>query len=465
MTITARSIARLSGALVGALTIGSLTGLPSGSSVASAASSSTAGKGKGWGIVAAPAEVSPILPPATRTTIPTPSYADVIARVENMPNDQNLLDRARRYGLDVVNLTWEDTGRYEGSSVGPNISDLTLQVREPLGAGQDRTHLLPVVRYPNYSDKTGDIAMNKIWIKVGNQSNRSQTVAVPLSEVLGNMRAYLSDPSSLNGKGNFLAKRDSHVLTSAQHVFMPLPAAGKVEFTPVLYNYQSSQGNPAVLTLMVTREGTSATIIENNSGDQSYQSWGQQLYFNNKGQRTTFTAERKSAVKARIESGQATTGDAGALDEGSDMVMVIQVPLVHQVAYPQPNLEQVAPAAAAPAPASNAAQAKDKSAVRGSVVQERSDVEQAVIGHGSDKGPFAEMASMNLVRDTQFPIRVTVQFYKATSNGVVSDADLKAMHDEIQQVYSNADYVGSLVVPNGDRTRPTAWTRGRTPLR
>jgi hypothetical protein len=466
MTISSRSIARfarLSGTLVCALTITTLASFPTGTSVASAA----AGKGKGWGILAAPANgVSPILPPLSvpRNTIPNPAYSEVIARVENMPNDQNLLDRARRYGLDVVNLTWEDTGRYEGSSVGPNISDLTLQVREPLGAGQDRTHLLPVVRYPNYSDTTGDIAMNKIWIKVGNQSNRSTPVAVPLSEVLGNMRAYLSNPSTLAGSGNFLAKRDSHVLTSAQHVFMPLPAAGKVEFTPVLYNYQSSQGNPAVLTLMVTREGTSATIIENNSGDQSYQSWGQQLYFNNKGQRTTFTAERKSAVKARIESGQAATGDAGALDEGSDMVMVIQVPLVHQVAYPQPSSDAVAPAVAA-APVPNASKAKDSSSAAGSIVQERSDVEQAVIGHGSDRGPFAEMANMNLVRDPQFPIRVTVQFYKATSNGVVSDADLKAMHDEIHQVYSNADYVGSLVVPNGDRTRPTAWTRGRTPLR
>ena len=467
MTITARSIARsvrLSVALVGALTITSLASLPTGASPASAA----AGKGKGWGISAAPAnETSPVLPPLTipRTTVPKPSYADVLARVENMPNDQNLLDRARRFGLDVVNLTWEDTGRYEGSSVGPNISDLTLQVREPLGAGQDRTHLLPVVRYPNFSDKTGDIAMNKIWIKVGNQSNRSQPVGVPLSEVLSNMRAYLSNPSSLNGNGNFLAKRDSHVLTSAQHVFMPLPASGKVEFTPVLYNYQSSQGNPAVLTLMVTREGTSATIIENNSGDQSYQSWGQQLYFNNKGQRTTFTAERKSAVKARVESGQATTGDAGALDEGSDMVMVIQVPLVHQVSYPQQNTEDVAMAPAAATPVANASKDKAASSAAGSIVQERSDVEQAVIGHGSDKGPFGEMANMNLVRDTQFPIRVTVQFYKATSNGVVSDADLQAMHDEIHEVYANADYVGSLVVPKGDRTRPTSWTRGRTPLR
>lgn len=464
MTITARSIARLGGPLVGALMIGALTGLPTGPSVASAAS---AGKGNGWGIVAAPAEVSPILPPNSlpRSTIPRPSYADVIARVESMPSDQSLLDRARRFGLDVVNLTWEDTGRYEGSSVGPNISDLTLQVREPLGAGQDRTHLLPVVRFPNYSDKTGDIAMNKIWLRVGNQSNRSQLVAIPLSELLSNMRAYLSNPSSLNGNGNFLAKRDSHVLTSAQHVFMPLPAAGKVEFTPVLYNYQSSQGNPALLTLMVTREGTSATIIENNSGDQSYQSWGQQLYFNNKGQRTTFTAERKSAVKARVDSGQATTGDAGALDEGSDMVMVIQVPLVHQVSYPQPSMDAASPAAAAGSPVANPSKAKSSSESVGSVAQERSDVEQAVIGHGSDRGPFTEMANMNLVRDTQFPIRVTVQFYKATSNGIVSDADLRAMYDEIHQVYSNADYVGSLVVPSGDRTRPTAWTRARTPLR
>src|SRR5687768_17997387 len=57
-------------------------------------------------------------------------YADVIAEVAKMPWDGDLQSRASRHGLNVVNVMWEDTGRYQGSSVGPNISDLTLQVRE-----------------------------------------------------------------------------------------------------------------------------------------------------------------------------------------------------------------------------------------------------------------------------------------------------------------------------------------------
>ena len=92
-------------------------------------------------------------------------------------------------------------------------------------------------------------------------------------------------------------------------------------------------------------------------------------------------------------------------------------------------------------------------------------MEQAVIGFGADQGPFREMNGRRLVRDERFPIRVTVQFYKATSNGMVSDDDLRGMKAEIDRVYSNADYVGSLVVPSGYRSRPTEWSRGRTPTR
>jgi hypothetical protein len=75
------------------------------------------------------------------------------------------------------------------------------------------------------------------------------------------------------------------------------------------------------------------------------------------------------------------------------------------------------------------------------------------------------MQGRTLIRDERFPIRVTVQFYKATSNGIVSDDDLRAIKSEIDRVYANAEYVGSLVVPTGERPRPTEWTRGRTPRR
>ena len=417
-----------------------------------------------WGIVSGGNPGQTPLPPTPRP-VPPPDFARIIDRVVNMPFDDDLVSRARRYGLDVLNVTWEDTGRNIGSSVGPNISDLTLQVREPVG-GADRTHLLPVLRFPNFSDTTADVRLDKLWVRVGNQDRRTSMVTVPLTELLSNMRAYLSDPSSLASSGNFLRRRDTHALVSAQHVFMPLPSTGKAEFTPVLYNYQSNRANPAVLTLLVTREGTSATIIENWSGDQSYQSWGQQLFFNNKGQRTTFTAERRSAVKARIDSRRAQAGDAGALDEGADMVMVIQVPLVHRMDYFEQEVNAAADSvAAAPQPAAGATSKKSASASASAETRERSDVEAAVIGHGQDGGPFGEMQGMRLERDEQFPIRITVQFYRATSNGVVSDADLNEVKSQIDAVYRNGDAIGSLVVPNGDRPRPTAWKRARTPYK
>jgi len=49
-----------------------------------------------------------------------------------------------------------------------------------------------------------------------------------------------------------------------------------------------------------------------------------------------------------------------------------------------------------------------------------------------------------------------VQFYKATGNGVVSEADIKEISGQIQRVYRQADYVGSLVV-DGDTKRPTEY--------
>lgn len=388
-----------------------------------------------------------------------PDYQAVIDRVVAMPHDGALKQRARRMGLDVINLTWEDTGRHYGSSVGPNISDLTLQVRRTVN-GRVQSHLLPVIRHPNFSDKTGDVPADKLWVRVGNQSS-GELHSVPLTEVLSNLREYLSNPQSLRGSDNFLAKRDTHFLVSAQHVFVPIPKRGKAEFNPVLFNYQSSPSNPAVLTLLVTRQGTSATIIDNSGGEQSYMGWGQQLFFNNKGQKTVFTAERKSDVKRRIESGRATAQDAGALEEGANMMMIVQVPLRYRQVrrgyggYPGDGIGSMGGAPMAPM----AESAPMKKSRRRSRMAPRSDVEQAVLGHGKDQGPFREMAGMALRRDDRFPIRVTVQFYQATSNGVVSQQNLADVRDQIGKVYANADYVGSLVVPNGRQHRPTDWHR------
>ncbi|MFS8911819.1 hypothetical protein NW841_11895 [Synechococcus sp. H60.3] len=50
------------------------------------------------------------------------AYRQVIDRTIAMTGDPQARSLAAHYGLDIVELTWEDTGRHEGSALGPNIS-------------------------------------------------------------------------------------------------------------------------------------------------------------------------------------------------------------------------------------------------------------------------------------------------------------------------------------------------------
>jgi len=382
--------------------------------------------------------------------------AATVRKVVAMPSDGDLNARVSRRGLSVVNVAWEDTGRSEGSSVGPNISDLSLQVRMRDEHGFTGA-VMPVLRHPNFSDRTGDIPADKFFVRVGNDRTGKLT-SVPLTDVLRDIRKFVTAPASLQGSGNLLAARDSHFLVSAQAVFLPIPKTGRVEFNPVLFNYQSSPRNPAVLSILVTRQGTSVQVIENRGEEATAAGWGQELYFNNGGQRAAFTAERKSDVEQRIaaQGGPKTEDDKSALAKGADVLFLIQVPLLQTQRPPRSSggpggfglLGGAAKGAAPAAPMAESA-AADKDG--------RSDVEQAVLGHGPNLGKFDEFRGLKLERDTRFPIRVTVQFYKATSNGVVSDTDLDSITRSIGSVYEHADFVGSLVLPEDDARRPTAW--------
>jgi hypothetical protein len=86
-------------------------------------------------------------------------------------------------------------------------------------------------------------------------------------------------------------------------------------------------------------------------------------------------------------------------------------------------------------------------------------VEVAVLGHVPVLGPYTELDGLRIERDPRFPVRVTVQFYQATTTGAPTYADIKQLARQIRKVYADADYVGSLVVPTAaDRERPTAWS-------
>jgi hypothetical protein len=372
------------------------------------------------------------------------TYADVIQKTEQMVQDRAICKLAAKHGLGIVNVTWEDTGRYKGSAVGPNISDITIQVQDRLpDSDQYRLTCMPVIRYPNFSDITGDISPDLFFVLVGNEKGEDLR-KITLRELLGNLRGYLHAPSSWKGNRKALLAegRDTHVLVSAQACFLPVPQEGIAKFNPVLFNYQSSQGNPAVLTILATREGTSVTVIDNTrDGFEAGRTWGQRLFFNLNGERCSLTGKRKSDFVAEAQQeGSGSDGPSALADrEGLNMVLLIQVPLKHK--EPEyPGGDVLFCCMAAPCG-----------------LAEESDVEEAVIGHGKVEGPFTEIDGLEIERDDRFPVRVTVQFYKATSNGVVSDKDLAEIGAQIDRVYKEADYVGSLVV-QGETGRPTEHT-------
>ncbi len=368
-----------------------------------------------------------------------PRHAEVIARTANMVRADQPRSLARKHKLEILDLTWEDTGRFKGSCVGPNISDMTIQVAE----GR-RVTCMPVIRHPNFSDKTADVSIDGVMLRVGNERG-APLRSISLRAYLRDLRAHLARPGSWAGsEASLLAPREQDVLVSAQACFLPVPATGSAEFNPVLFNYQSYAGAPAVLAIVATREGTSATIIDNQrDAFGAGSAWGQRLFFNHHGERASFTGARMTEfVAAGGDATDRVDTMAAAASAGLSCVMLIQVPLL-QPERPRPVLSAGAPMMM-------------MSRCHSSVAEHACDVDEAVIGHGAVEGPFTEIDHLAIKRDPRFPIRITVQFYKATSNGVVDASEMQAIAAQIAAVYADGKAVGSLVC-DPDRGRSTEW--------
>lgn len=425
---------------------------------------------------------------------------NAVEATAKMANDPAVRKMAAAHHLDVLNVTWEDTGRTAGSCYGDNISDMTLCVKDEKSAARgdiwygDNMTAMPVFRAPNFSDKTGDVSFDKFHIMTGNHDG-SDLKKTSLRTVLGDVGSYLSE--KVAGL-SLLRKDDTHVLVSPQSCFLPVPANGLTKFYPKLYNYQSRAGHPAVLTILCTREGTSITIA-GREGDKNL------LYHNEKGQRAPFTAGREGVYVAEKKADIAKVAKtdekkAKAMEQTLqasmktlNFVMVIQVPLkvkrttlgfgggggflgmdegTPKGAKASSGYFGMATAAAAAAPQSMESWEDAPVVYRGgspsptrSRRRERCDresnVERAVIGHGkADQGKFKELDGLKIQRDEKLPVRATLQFYEATSNGIITPLQVAGLASCINEVYTNADNVGSMVVPDESPgsivNRPTA---------
>ncbi|ETO32869.1 hypothetical protein RFI_04247, partial [Reticulomyxa filosa] len=218
---------------------------------------------------------------------------------------------AIKAGLDIVNVSWEDTARNKKSSWGPNISDMTLQV------GKAR---MPVIRYPNFSDKTWDVRMEKIPLVIGNEqliapdnsSDKKKTFkTITLSEYLKKYHDYMSYPLR-DGSGKimemnlFNEKEDTHVIMSSQCCMLPIASGDNVEvpFNISLYNYQ----------------GTSAQLIRCRN---------QKLFFNKHGIKADFLGQRLTEHRKMNNTDEKKNeGEMTIKEKQQSVIAIIQVPVL-----------------------------------------------------------------------------------------------------------------------------------------
>ena len=196
---------------------------------------------------------------------------------------------------------------------------MTLQVNESC---------MPVMREPNYTDKTWDVAIEKIPIVVGNQTSNpdEHLQTISLKDYLKHFSDFMSNDvyRNNNTKINLLrsGNKDSHVIMSSQACFLPIQQGQETKFNVALYNYQSRPRNPAVLVIVSTSKGSSAQIIEGTT---------QYLVFNNNGKMADFVGERVSDVRMKKEGVDVEAEKEAIFDkelskeEKQDNVIIVQI--------------------------------------------------------------------------------------------------------------------------------------------
>lgn len=430
----------------------------------------------------------------------------LLAKLGQQPANTDL---AHAHGLKINSITYEDTGRDKNSCVGPNISDMTLTV-------DDRR--MPIIRKPNFSDVTCDLKIADFKVTVGNETKDGELRRIPLTEYIEKLKDFNPDTAHEDQK-SLLNDRDEHLLASAQACVLPLghgtDADGKeikeVEFVPEIFNYQSRGADPAVMVIVASSQGTSATVLTSRA---------QKLYFNRGGESVQFLAKRLSLD--RKERGVEDKGDMSAEEQDRNLIMVFQIPLKKPNpptirvpdsgfissynSYPAYHLERSTTTRRMRHPGILMCSAQSASSESGfDGEEEEEDQEMGFSLSDSDtrsfgntlncsacvpmssrrslgtstskvnpqskgmenamlrvsdtgRGSYAGLQNKKLVRDTRFPIRVTLQHYKVSDTQLLSEDSIKYIANKIKSIYDNAEAQGSLVVgrtndPN--KQRPT----------
>lgn len=399
------------------------------------------------------------------------TMASKVASIVTSRQTQDLLNA---YGLKAHSVTWEDTGRTKGSCWGPNISDMTLVVK-------NGNTLMPVIRKPNFSDVTVDVPIEAFNV------NYKGSVK-PLKTVLEELKVYDT--------------RDTAVLTSSQCCVLPVELGSKTQFALQLFNYQSGS-EPAVLVVLASKNGTSVQVLDSSNT---------KLFFDDLGTARWFTAERLEDV--RIRAGDVKTKvdsfkEMKAEEKLDNTIMMIQIPLKRKQQYRGKHGAVLYGGGAVYGGAASSAlkfgmkgssytvKANSKSqpkeyaeeedcdmggglfddddlvlddmhsalkAAKESKMNQLLDVlsagsnsrsalqkksrgmDMGQIGLGDTVGSYTGTRGHTLTRDANLPVRCTFQYYRVTDDGTLDEKSVQDIKEQLDQSLRVAVGHGSLVL-------------------
>lgn len=350
--------------------------------------------------------------------------------VSSLTNDMGTQDLLNSNGLRAHSVTWEDTGRSKGSCWGPNISDMTLVTKKG-------NKLMPVIRKPNFSDVTNDVPIDTFKLLVGNEDNSGNTErkVVKLREFLQDISHYTNNPH----KVDLTDTRDDVVLTSSQCCVLPVSRGNKTEFALQLFNYQSYNDDPAVLVILVTKDGVSTQVLERSNT---------KLFFNDKGTARWLNVERLQDKRER-ETGQKqdkikSFTEMKTEEKMDNVLMMFQVPLERKQVM-QPRGMQLGGSLVFLESACCELGVVDGCSSSKKKCKKVSGMDMGMLNLGSVHGAYTGTKGLVLKRDKRFPIRCTFQYYRVTDQNYIDESDVKDIAEQLDQATKVALASGSLV--------------------
>ncbi|GMH44712.1 hypothetical protein BSKO_12664 [Bryopsis sp. KO-2023] len=351
---------------------------------------------------------------------------------------QHTMMLALSRNLDISMASPVQLCNFKGCEWGPCTSDMTLVVEDE----NNQPHQMPIIRHEHFFEFAWRVPMEKIPLVVGNEKpslHKTQLQSVDLGTFLDNISVYTDLRCSSLKEAMF-----SDAVVTSQTCVLPIQRGGKVNFHVELFNYHQ---DPPVLVILGTSKGTSVQVLDRQNAvdgfriDANRHRHGQKLWFNNAGQKCTFT------------------GTMEASEKESDVIVVVQVPLIRKQRAGDSPIDMIAHVQTlVEKRVDEWKRGSGRHGVGGgSGVGVGSAPPTPVEGLGQTQGSFPALKDYNIARDDLYPVRVTIQWCKSAANGEVDAEVIDSIAQKMKEAKSRADWWRSLVVGNFQKQRPTPW--------